>query len=342
MQAETKQKQGLEKTKTPDQLSNERRIRASIAGKARSAALSPAQRSRIAASAALKKAGYPSAKYVGVINIGGAEIPCAVLDNEKRVVWQREVVGMLTGNKKGGLDRYLSASNLRPYAPAKFKDASVADTAITFEKDGMKCHGFEAEDIVQICKMYLAARKAKALTSNQIHLADQAEIIILALAEVGITALIDEATGYQAVRDRHALNALLDKFLLKEYAAWAKRFPDQFYEQIYRLRGWKYPNVASNQRPGVVGKYTMDIVYERLAPGLVKELEERNPKTASGFRKAKHHQWMTEDVGHPALSAHIHAVLGLMRASDDWTQFMRLLDRAYPKKGTQLPLLTEE
>ena len=315
-------------------------IKKQAAAKARSAALTPDQRSNIAAKAALKKAGYPSAEYVGTLSLGGAQIPCAVLDNEKRVVWEREVVGLLTGNKKGGLDRYLAPTNLQPFVPEKFKNGLVAETAIVFEKDGTKCHGFEAEDIVQLCRMYLSARRANALLPNQLHLAAQAEIIILALAEVGITALIDEATGYQYVRNRNALNALLDKYLLKEYAAWAKRFPDEFYQQIYRLRGWTYPNVSKNQHPSVVGKYTIDIVYDRIAPGLVEELEKRNPKTDTGRRKTKHHQWMTDDIGHPALSAHIHAVMGLMRASDSWTQFIALLDRAYPKKGSQIPLLT--
>lgn len=69
---------------------------------ARSAALTPERRSRIAAKAALKKAGIVSATHTGAINIGGAEIPCAVLEDGRRVVWQREVVGLLTGNKKGG------------------------------------------------------------------------------------------------------------------------------------------------------------------------------------------------------------------------------------------------
>jgi len=74
---------------------------------------------------------------------------------------------------------------------------------------------------------------------------------------------------------------------------------------------------------------------------LVKELEERNPKNESGYRKAKHHQWMTEDVGHPALTAHIHSVIGFMRANDNWDRFILMMDRAYPKKGTQIPLLLE-
>ena len=86
-------------------------------------------------------------------------------------------------------------------------------------------------------------------------------------------------------------------------------------------------------RPSVVGKYTNDLVYERLAPELLTELEELNPKTDKGNRKAKHHQWLTEDVGHPALAQHLHAVIGFMRAWARWDQFYRLLQRAFPKKG---------
>jgi hypothetical protein len=295
----------------------------------------------IATKAALKKSGIPSATHTGSINIGGAEIPCAVLEDGRRVVWQREVVGLLTGNKKGGLSRYLAAANLAPYAPEKFKQGEFDDTAIAFEMDCRKAHGFEAEDIVDICRMYMTARRANVLLSNQVHLAAQAESIVLSLAKIGITALIDEATGYQEVRDRRALQALLDTYLRREHAAWAKRFPDEFYREMFRLRGWSYPMVAG-ARPSVVGKYTLDLVYERLAPGLVGELEKKNPKRENGHRKAKHHQWMTEDVGDPALTAHIHSVMGFMRAVDTWDQLMKMMDRAYPKKGSQIPLLFED
>lgn len=307
---------------------------------ARSRSLTPERRTAIARKAALKRAGIPSATHFGVVNVGGANIPCAVLEDGRRVVAQRQVVGLMTGTVKGDLARYFSATNIRPYIPEKFAGKSLDQVALVFEAEGQKVHGFEGEDIVEICRMYLQARKANVLLPNQIHLAERAEIIVLSLAKLGITALIDEATGYQEVRDRRALQALLDKYLRHEHAAWAKRFPDEFYREMFRLRGWQYPT-PGGARPGVVGTYTNDLVYERIAPGLLEELEQRNPKSESGHRKAKHHQWMTPDIGDPALTNHIHAVMGMMRASDNWDQFMGLMDRAYPKKGMQIPLLAE-
>ena len=61
----------------------------------------------------------PIAEYTGTVDIGDKKIPCAVLypdsENPIRVFWQREIVGYLTGNKKGGFDRYLQPKNLQPF-----------------------------------------------------------------------------------------------------------------------------------------------------------------------------------------------------------------------------------
>jgi hypothetical protein len=79
-----------------------------------------------------------------------------------------------------------------------------------------------------------------------------------------------------------------------------------------------------------------------LAPQILDELEKRNP-IEGGRRKGAHHQLLTEDVGHPALAQHIHAVVTLMRVSKTWSQFKLMLDVAHPKRGDtlQLPLMSE-
>src|SRR5690606_18352783 len=86
-----------------------------------------------------------------------------------------------------------------------------------------------------------------------------------------------------------------------------------------------------------------DLVYARLAPDMLKELEKRNPKDDRGHRRARHHQWLTEDVGHPALAQHLHALIALMRASDNWAQFKTLIARALPRRTRieDLPLFNQ-
>ena len=274
-------------------------------------------------------------EYPGTIKIGDAEIPCAVLSNEKRVFWQREILGLLTGNVKGGFERYFKANNLQPYVPEKYKGESWDLNIIRFEHQGRPAHGFEAEDLIDICYMYLNAERDGKLLSSQKHLAEQAHVIVRAFAKTGVIAVIDEATGYQEVRNRNALEAIFYKYLKKEFAAWAKTFPDEFYKEIFRLKGWAY-DPKSVKRPSIIGKITNDIVYSRLAPGILQELQNRNPVLPSGHRKARHHQLLTDDIGHPALAQHLYAAMALMRATTKWDKFERALNRALPKKEQQL------
>ncbi len=161
--------------------------------------------------------------------------------------------------------------------------------------------------------------------------AQHAELLVRGLAQVGIVALVDEATGYQEVRDRTALQQYLEKFLRKELAAWVQRFPDEFFRQLYRLKRW--PWNGSSRRPGVVSYYIKDLVYERLGPGIVEQLERLNPTDGKGRRKSKHHQWLTDDIGHPALSQHMFTLISFMRAEDDWHAFNARFKRAFPKMG---------
>jgi hypothetical protein len=106
---------------------------------------------------------------------------------------------------------------------------------------------------------------------------------------------------------------------------------------MFRLKGWQWRGMSIN-RPILVGKYTDDIVYQRLAPGVRNELRKRNPRDETGKRKQRHHQWLTEDIGIPALSHHLSGVMALMRASPNYEAFKRMLARAFPKPGQQLEL----
>lgn len=274
------------------------------------------------------------------LRIGEIEIPCYVLENGTRVLSGR---GMQTalglGQRHGTLLRgFLSKDNIKSLIPASL--AMALDNPIRFirpGRGGKVAVGFEATILADVCDVLLKARKEKVLTPKQLLVAEQCEILTRAFAKVGIIALVDEATGYQEVRDKLALQAILDKFLRKELAAWARRFPPEFYEEMFKLRGWQW-RPLNTKRPRQVGQYTSDLVYQRIAPELLEELQKRNPKDERGNRKAKHHQWLTDDLGLPALAQHIYAVIGFMRASTTWDQFYRLMDRAYPKLNSTMLL----
>lgn len=106
------------------------------------------------------------------------------------------------------------------------------------------------------------------------------------------------------------------------------------------MHRWEY-NPASVKRPGVVGKFTNQLVYEQLPPGILDELRAKNPKDDAGRRRARHHQYLTHEVGHPHLEGQITKVVTLMQASDNWPMFKRLFERVFPKKGSQPDLLPD-
>lgn len=321
-------------------------------GKARAAKLSPEQRKEIARQAAearwateRKSPPLLKATHEGELEIGTMEIPCAVLEGGQRVLTQsgfmralgraRQAKGRQYYDADVNLPAFLTAKNLKPFIS---KELEVTSSQIEFRPlRGNRAFGYPAELLPKVCDVFLDAEKEGALLPGQKHIAERAHILIRGLAHVGIVALVDEATGYQEVRDRQALQAILDAFLRKELAAWASTFPDEFYHEIFRLQGWPWKMIAA-RRPRMVGKLTKDIVYARLAPGILKELEERNPANERGYRKARHHQWLTESIGHPALAQHLYAVIALMRVSKSWKDFRIMLDRAFPKRGDTLEL----
>jgi hypothetical protein len=328
------------------------KLGAAKGGRARAEKLSAEQRQDIARQAAearwaTERTGPQPLKatHEGILKIGAMEIPCAVLEGGQRVLTQsgfmralgraRQAKGRQYYDADVNLPAFLTAKNLKPFIS---KDLEVTSSQIEFRPlRGARAFGYSADLLPNVCDVFLDAEKKGALLSGQKHIAERAQILIRGLAHVGIVALIDEATGYQDVRDRQALQAILDAFLRKELAAWASRFPNEFYQEIFRLRGWEWRNI-STKRPRMVGKLTKDIVYTRLAPGILQELEERNPRNENWHRKARHHQWLTEDVGHPALAQHLHAVIAFMRVSPSWTHFYSMLNQAFPKRGDTLAL----
>jgi len=160
------------------------------------------------------------------------------------------------------------------------------------------------------------------------------------LAEIGIIALVDEVTGFQRDRAADALSKILEAFTARELQPWLKTFPADFYQEMFRLRGMQYPN-DTVQRPRYFGLFTNDIVYDRVAPGVLEELKKVNPKSDAGRRKHKNFQWLTSNVGYPKLREHLGAVVAIMKLSSDWHDFRAKLDKLYPRYGKPTQLAME-
>ncbi|WP_186474689.1 P63C domain-containing protein [Psychrobacter sp. KCTC 72983] len=281
-------------------------------------------------------------EYTGTLKIADVELECAVLNDGRRIIKHSDVFKALGREVRGNArlpdtPSFMDAKNLQPYISNELND--VKEKILYKDENGKIFQGFDAIIIPLVCELYILADEAGAVTyKNQKDTAMQASIIIRSLAKVGIVALVDEATGYQNIRKAEALQEILNLYITKDLLAWTKTFPDEFYEQIFRLKGWKW---STFNRPGVVGKYTNDVVYDRMAVGLVNELKTLNPRDEKGLAKHRDHQHLSENQGRKALEMHLHAVIGLMRASDSWEEFMYSVNKAYPKKGSIEDLFPE-
>ena len=274
-------------------------------------------------------------EYTGTLKIADVELECAVLNDGRRIIKHSDVFKALGRDARGNsrlpdTPSFMDAKNLQPFISSELYE--VKDKISYQDENGKKFQGFDAIIIPLVCELYMLAEDAGVITyKNQKETATQASIIIRSLAKVGIVALVDEATGYQNIRKAEALQAILNEYIAKDLIGWTKTFPDEFYEQIFRLKDWKW---STFNRPGVVGKYTNDIVYGRMTEGLVDELKKLNPRDERGLAKHRDHQHLSENRGRRALEMHLHAVIGLMRASETWDEFMYALNKAYPKKGS--------
>ena len=274
--------------------------------------------------------------------IGEVEIPCYVLEDETRVLAQKGLfLGMgisRAGPREVGtrMPRFMASKAINPFISNELRYG--LENPILFKSSGGgNAYGYPATILVEICSTVLAAHDAGKTTVQQETIVKRCQALIRGLAKVGIIALVDEATGYQQIREERALAAILEKFIAEELQRWTRTFPFEFYKQICRLKDW--PDVHAIKRPSVIGKYTNDIVYDRLAPGVLHELQRINPVDPdTGRRLHKHHQWFTPDIGHPKLLQHLSGVMALMRISPNWNSFKNKLDTAYPKVGDTIPL----
>lgn len=266
-------------------------------------------------------------QYRGELDLNGLKIPCYVLKDGTRVLSGRgmqealKMVDTEEGKQTAGtrLSRYLNQKSLNPFV-SKYLSSDHFRPILCY--DGEKqINGYKADVLPDICDMFLQARKEIGLSPRQRIIAEQCEILMRALARVGITALVDEATGYQYEREKDELQRILKAYISEELLPWQKRFPDIFYKELFRLNGWDYTVSGIKKRPGIIGKWTNIVVYEELPNGVLDELKRKTPISNSGNRTNRYHQYLTADIGEPNLEKQINKIITLFQVSDNMKQF---------------------
>ncbi|MBX9659311.1 MAG: P63C domain-containing protein [Nitrospiraceae bacterium] len=320
-------------------------------GKARAAAVTADRRKEIAKKAAAARWQAPtgdmpaticgSADQPMRIPALGIEIPCYVIEGERRVLVQRGMVdalGMARGSAGSGGDRlasFVAGDRIKPHVDNNLS-AVIVDPIRFRAPNGSVAYGYDAEVLHSLCLAVLKARRAGALQKQQTHIAERCEQLIEAWSLAGIISAVDEATGYQYVRARDAIEKVIDQWLVKELQPWKPHFPNEYYRRIFELNGWELK--ADTRRPGVVGHWTNDLVYDRLGPDLREQLHDFAGRNEKG--RLRHHltQFLTTNHGIPELRSHLDGIVALMKAATSWDQFKEMVQRVYPKPETTLSM----
>ena len=267
------------------------------------------------------------------------DIDCYVTNNGIRLLSLRGTARALDikGNGSGGLLRNLQSKWIQPYLSDQLKEwilwatnEKIKPIEVLF---GPAIIPFKASFLVDICKAYILANNDKALLESQMRTYYRLISLMTAFAKVGIDAMVDEITGYQEDRRKDELEKILRLYISEEFLEWTKMFPEEFYEQIFRLKKWGSFQKAGQKMPQVVGFYTNDIVYERLPDKVLVELKKKVKKSENGNNLVKLHQGLSKDYGVSHLERHLIAVIALMKASSCWEHFLEMLDKTYKRFG---------
>lgn len=331
-------------------------------GKAKNAQMTPEERkaqSHLMTTARKQLAALPRAIHGSAdhpLTIGEIKIQCYVLNDDTRVLSQRGLqtgIGMsISGGSKAGEQRLVSFFvSLLEKANKNSELSTRIDALIERLRNPIHfrqpvigtAFGYEATILADVCDVILAARANKYLQKQQLHIAQQCEILVRGFARVGIIALVDEATGFQKDRARDALAKILEAYVAKELQPYVRTFESSYYEHMFRLRGLPYPpDTATSKpqyRPQYFGKLTNDVVYRRLAPGVLQALKDEARKEG---KKTHLHRHLTAGYGRLELIKHLAIVTLLMKRARDWQDFMIELNKEAPRYGDTIPLDLEE
>jgi hypothetical protein len=268
--------------------------------------------------------------------IGNVEIPAYVLNNGMRVFSQNGIQKALGyfGTAGNWLPNFVNTKQIKPHISSGLLE--LLANRVQFERIGAggsatDTYGYDATILIDICDAIIDAKNSGDLSESYLVYAQQAELIIRAVAKVGIIALVDEATGYQYDREKDELQQILKSYISPELLPWQKRFPDEFYKEIFRLNNWDFTVSGIKKRPGVIGTWTKKLIYNLLPNGVLEELEAKTPKNASGHKTKRLHQSLTLDIGEPHLEKQLISVITLMNISNTWDEFLKVFGKKFQK-----------
>jgi len=307
-------------------------------GKARAKSLTPNQRKAIARAAARArwaragKEPLPRATHKGSFKEEfGTDVDCYVLnDPQKTPVISQRGMGQALGLALRGnaFPRFLSSKAMTGVIGADLREKIDNPLLFQWESGGaappLLVNGFDATILIDVCKAVLQADSDDRLAKNQKLVPKNAQIILNASAKAGIKGLIYALAGYDATKEE--VVAAFKFYVREEARNYEKEFPDQLYEEWYRL--YRLPKPERN-KPWKFRHLTVDQVYRPLARsnGKIMELTKLQREN-SNARYKKLHQFLS-DIGVKALRTQLGQLLGIARISNSKKEYEGFFQRLF-------------
>lgn len=141
------------------------------------------------------------------------------------------------------------------------------------------------------------------------------------------------------VIDLSEIKRNLNSYFSEQATVYQKRFPQSFYDEIYRLNKWPIPK-NKTMRKYVVGRYTNEIIYMRFTDEGLKKLQLLNPYGQMFMRSYKHFQFLT-DEGKIMLDQFIYEATECMMECTTWYEFRLKYGQKY-SLNVQLDLFEDQ
>lgn len=304
-------------------------------GIARKEALSPERRREIARQAAAGRWGEKPLRATHRGNFKeefGIDVDCYVLDDDqKTAVISQRGMGAALGMGEGGsrLPTFINSKRIADYVGQELRGKFEKPIVFQAFSGGpnspppSRVHGYDVAILVDICKAVVSAEAdGKAVNPSVTR---QAHIILSASAKAGIKGLVYALSGYDASREE--VIAAFKFYVREEAREYEREFPDQLYQQWYRLYELPQPE---RSKPWKFKQLTVDQVYKPLARsrGKIFELTKAQRDSEPKSRHKKLHQFLSE-IGVKALRQHLGQLLGIAQVSSERSEYEKHVTRIF-------------
>lgn len=312
-------------------------------GVARAKVLSPEKRSEIAKKAATKRwSGNKSYRATHKGNFReefGIDAECYVLDdkNKSAVVSGAGLARLLgLGDHFVTVTRLINARYMANFIGAELREKIEKPLIFQFPSGGTnsanqnlkspEAYGYDFTVVGDLAIALINAYQDGALPKSRHNSAIMSQQLVNASMKAGLTGLAYAIAGY-----RPEVQEVIDafkRFVREEARGYEKEFPDELYEEWYRLYQLNRP---LRGRPIRFGQLTNNQIYIPLAKSKGKILEQiRANRDENGKPSDKLHLFLSE-IGVKALRQHIGKLLGVAAMSDTKEEYETGIKKVFGK-----------